>query len=265
MHGYLRSQIVQIILDYLIKCNMDLVNITQKLSNEVIKLITTDFPPNVFHKAKLCLMDYLGATFAGSHFLKAKLSSYLEFTSSYSSNQGISAIGFAHISASLEAAVLVNGISAHATEMDDGSKFGMIHPGSPIISALIPLAKVHKLDGKKLLLGIIVGYEIAIRVAYAIQPSHYKRGFHPSSTCGSIGVAAGSAAMLDFSIDEIESALVAAAISSGGTLKVVSNGSQMKPLNVGQASLTGLISAITARSGFKPPMMDLQVKMVFFK
>ena len=48
MHGYLRSQIVQIILDYLIKSNMDLVNITQKLSNEVIKLITTDFPPNVF-------------------------------------------------------------------------------------------------------------------------------------------------------------------------------------------------------------------------
>ena len=100
----------------------------------------------------------------------------------------------------------MNGISAHATEMDDGSKFGLTHPGSPIISALIPLGCKLNLLLVMITFGIIIGYEIAIRVDWdAINRVIIKEVFTPSSTCGSIGVAAGAVQCLDFSIDEIES------------------------------------------------------------
>ena len=39
----------------------------------------------------------------------------------------------------------------------------------------------------------------------------------------------------------------------------------MKPIECGQASLTGLISAITARSGFKPPDDGLAGENGFFQ
>lgn len=207
-------------------------------------------PHDVERQAKRCLLDYLGATIAGAWQLGSRIESLLDFSGPVST--GVRVIGVSH-QASVETAALCNGIAAHALEMDDGSRFGMIHPGAAVVSAVLPVAQRFGVDGRQLLVGITIGYECAIRVASAVAPSHYRRGFHPTATCGGIGAAAGVAAMLGFPDDMFETAVTAAAIAAGGSLKVVDAGSELKPLNAGRAAATGLISAMAARAGFTHP------------
>jgi 2-methylcitrate dehydratase PrpD len=56
-------------------------------------------------------------------------------------------------------------------------------------------------------------------------------------------------------LDEIttEFALAAASVSASGTLKVIGEGSDLKPFNTAQAALSGLMAALTARAGLAGP------------
>ena len=66
---------------------------------------------------------------------------------------------------SLTTAALINGIASHTAELDDGVISGIIHPGTPVFSALLPYAQKHKIEGDNLLRGIIAGYEASVRLA----------------------------------------------------------------------------------------------------
>jgi 2-methylcitrate dehydratase PrpD len=145
-------------------------SVTDKFVDDLFHVIDVDIPKSVILQAKRCILDYLGATFAGARMLEEKGNHLLNLLGS---TQGdITVIGF-NRKANIQNAVLMNGLSAHIAELDDGHRFGMIHPGAAIISALFPLAEREKLYGKNLLLGIIVGYEAALRIASAMQPQAY--------------------------------------------------------------------------------------------
>ena len=223
---------------------------TDKFIDDLYNLSQEEFPDRVVAQAKKCLIDYIGVTLAGSKLLKERVDNLLQ--NFKSSNEGVSLIGL-NRRANLHTAVLINGILAHAADFDDGIRFGMMHPGSPIISTLLPLAEQQKLKGDDLLRGIIIGYEAAIRVARTIQPSHKELGFHATGTCGTIGAALGSAAMLKLSWSHFKNALSAAATSASGILKMIDDGSDMKPYNAGQAAVSGLQSVFLSIARFNGP------------
>jgi len=223
------------------------VNLSNEFVDDLYEMGRAGFPDSVVHQAKRCLLDYLGATFAGAQMLKIKGKKVL---SCFGQANDASVIGFDE-KASTETAAFMNGLCAHVAELDDGTRFGMIHPGSPVFSVLLPVAEKERVSGMDLIKGIVVGYEAEVRLAYAMQPSHYSRGFHPTSTCGTIGAAMGVAAMLGFTKVEMKDALSSAAVSSAGTLKVIEDGSEIKPLNVGRAAVNALLATVVARAGFK--------------
>ncbi len=226
-------------------------NITSTFIDGLYDLSRAAFPSAVVHQAKRCLLDYLGATLAGARMIQERGDKILDLLGT---TQGSDAavIGF-NRKAGLQTAVFMNGLSSHVAELDDGVRFGMIHPGAPIFSTILPLAEKESIDGKDFLTGIITGYEAAVRIACAVQPSHYSCGYHPTGTCGAIGAAAGAAAMLGFSETQMKDALSAAAVTASGSLKVLEDGSQLKPFNVGRAASAGLLAASMAKAGFKGP------------
>lgn len=199
------------------------------------------------HQAKRCLLDYLGATYAGSHLLQHKIDKIIQHDCY--GDPSVHAIGISR-NLSLHNAVFINGLSSHVAEMDDGVRFGMIHPGSPVFSALLPAAKKYNVQAHDLFYGIIVGYESAVRIAAAMQPSHYKRGYHPTATCGTIASALALSFMLKANKLVALNALSASSITASGTLNVIGPGSDLKPFNVAQASLSGLMSYFMAASDF---------------
>lgn len=155
--------------------------------------------------------------------------------------------------ADLLTAALLNATSAHQLELDDGSRFGMVHPGASVIPALLALGAVEGFSGESLLRGIVVGYEAVIRLAMAMQPGLRQRGFHATGPCGAIGVAMAAAEVLQLNHAERCAALAVAATQAAGLLEVIRDGSDLKPFNAGHAALHGLLAVVMARSGYRPP------------
>jgi 2-methylcitrate dehydratase PrpD len=225
-------------------------NLSKALVAQLMRIRQVGLSPDTAHQAKRCLLDYLAATYAGGQMLHTQATNLLAIHAG--TEGGVSAIGFDR-KVSLQTATFVNGLTSHVAEMDDGVRHGMIHPGSPIFSALIPAAELFQVAGEDLLMGIVIGYEAAVRLAAAIQPTHYQRGYHPTATCGTMGAALGLAAMLQLDEVATEHALAAASVTASGTLKVIGEGSDLKPFNTAQAALSGLMAALTARAGFAGP------------
>lgn len=201
-------------------------------------------------QARLCLLDYKEVTQVGSGIFKEHINVFLD----NAKNQGgdVSIIGRTERT-TLQNAAFLNAMSAHVTELDDGHRQGQIHLGASIISALLPVAEVEGLSEDDIMRGIVVGYEAAIRLAMAMNPSHKLRGYHTSGTCGTIGTSMAIAAAMRFSLPQMKTALSAAAASAAGLLELQENDSELKPYNIAQAAVGGITAAYCGLTGFKGP------------
>jgi 2-methylcitrate dehydratase PrpD len=226
-------------------------NLTDVFIDDLYELRAVDVSAAVILQSKRCLLDYLGVTFAGAQLIRTKGLKLLHSFGDSPKNDA-KAIGFDQ-SLSTENAAFMNGLSSHAAELDDGIRYGALHPGSPIFSALLPMAEKFQVDNLDFARGTLVGYEAATRLARTMQPSHYNCGHHPTATCGTLGATIGIATMLGFSKPQMKDAFSAAALSASGSLKVLEDVSELKPLNVARAAQTAILSTNLARAGFRGP------------
>jgi 2-methylcitrate dehydratase PrpD len=88
-------------------------------------------------------------------------------------------------------------------------------------------------------------------MAVSIQPKHKALGFHATGTCGMLGATLAAAYMLGFSEEERYQAFATACVAASGMLKVLDDGSELKPYNVAKTALLSLTSLQLAKSGFK--------------
>lgn len=207
------------------------------------------------------LLDTIGVSLAGATDLREKEKTLLDLLGG---EGDVKAIGH-NESCSMADAIFLNGLSSHFLELDDGVRYGVIHPSAPLFSALIPLAVANSTPWRDFLLGAVCGYETSIRLASAMQPSHYSLGFHPTATCCTIGVAVGIAVMMGWDNKVVKDAFSAACVSASGSLKVLEDVSQMKPYNCSKAALNGYMAAMLAKAGFTGPTDALDGDVGFLK
>ncbi len=237
-------------------------NLTNKFIDLICSIKYEDISENALHCLRVCLADTIGVTYAGGTDLKEKNKLLLHLIGDGSSV--ISPIGYDE-KTSIANAILINGLNSHFLELDDGVRYGVIHPSAPLFSALIPIAIVKGVTWERFVLGAICGYETSIRIASAMQPSHYSMGYHPTATCCTLGVAVGIAVMLRYNKQEVKDSFSAATISSYGTLKVLEDVSELKPYNCGKAALQGYYAAMMAKAGFCGPNDALSGDTGFLK
>ncbi|RZK26723.1 MAG: MmgE/PrpD family protein [Flavobacterium sp.] len=236
--------------------------ISSEFIDGIYEFSQSSFSEVAVREAKKCLIDYLAVTFAGSKMLGIKAERLLE--SLGSSREEITVVGLKS-KTSIQNAALINGMFSHAAELDDGHRFGMFHPGSPVLSALLPVAEKNMISGEALIKGILVGYEASIRLASALQPAMKDKGYHGTGICGTIGAALGIAAAMNYSKDEMKDAMGAAATCASGIIKVIKDVSELKPFNSGSSAQNGIISAMMAGAGFKGPLDVLGGDLGFLK
>ncbi len=148
-------------------------------------------------------------------------------------------------------AALLNGTYAHSLDFDDTHREGSVHPGASVIPSVIALAEEHKLDGRRLITAIVVGYDITCRLAMALDPkSHYNRGFHPTATAGVFGATAAGAKLLGFSALHLEHAFGVNGSQVAGSMQYVDNGAWNKRLHPGLAAHNAIVALELARHGF---------------
>ena len=223
-------------------------NVSQSFFYEIDKIAHQEIPSDVMARARRSLLDYLAVTCAGTAFQKDKLDNYFGFVCPEAG--GFKAIGTGKKLA-LKEVVFLNGLNAHALDFDDGTNSGIIHLGSPIFSLLLPLSQRYNTGIEEMLKAAIVGYEASYTLAVSIQPQHKALGFHATGTCGTIGATLAAAYMLGFTEEERYQAFATACVSASGMLKVLDDGSELKPYNVAKTALLSLTSLQLAKAGFK--------------
>lgn len=215
-------------------------NVSARFVEKLYKMSRSSFPRRITEKARECFIDYLSVAIGGCKI-------YIDINKKFIEKNKIT--GNCHIIGSsrlvdLRTAVMVNAFNAHVLELDDSHRVAMTHLGAPIFSALLGVAEGYDCTLDELLHAAVVGYEAAIRLANAVQPSHKKRGFHVSGTCCTVGCAIGIASMLDYSKEEMSNVLSAAATTAAGLLAVISGRSEQKPYNVANAAAAGVNAAL---------------------
>lgn len=221
----------------------------------------TDIQARDLQKAKACLKDYLGVTLAGSSALfknHPDLKNLME-----NDHSGVKVIG-SKFGSNLLNCALLNGMSAHYLELDDGYRYGMVHPGAVIFSTLLPVAEKYKVSGENFLKATVVAYEACLRLARAMQPMLKEKGLHATGVVAGVGAALGLGFLLGYSKIQLKAVLAASATSASGILEVIRDESQLKPFNCGQAALNALSSALIGQSGMIGPNDVLGGSQGFF-
>ena len=211
--------------------------------------------------AKKCLLDYSAVLIAGSRQLAQRHSTYLAAFN----EKGGSIVAGMHMKADEYTATLLNGMSAHTLELDDGHRYGMLHPSVPVISPLLAIVEKENISAENLLRGIAAGYEAMIRLALMIQPIHTKKGFFATATCGTVGSAVAIAVAREYPHEQLISAVSAALTSSAGLSEMMTGDSELLPYNAAKSAVNGLIAANIAYCCYKSPADALGGKRGFLQ
>jgi 2-methylcitrate dehydratase PrpD len=158
-------------------------------------------------------------------------------------------------------AAFLNAVSANVLEYDDTHLGTVMHPAAPVASGLFALAELRPVTGRELLHAFIVGVETSCRVGLAVMPTHYRRGWHITATCGIFGAAAACARLIELDVRRTAWALGHAATQSASLVE--SLGSMSKSLGVGNAAKNGLAAALLAEGGFSGPDKPIEGRYGF--
>ena len=144
-------------------------------------------------------------------------------------------------------AALANGTAAHALDYDDMCFVSLAHPSAPLVAAALAAADVVGASGRALLDAYIVGFELEGRLGRAMNPRHYQRGWHCTSTLGTLGAAAAVSRLLGLDPTATGHALAIAASEASGLKE--NFGTMVKPLHAGLAARNGVVAALLAQAG----------------
>ena len=140
----------------------------------------------------------------------------------------------------------------------------MLHPGAAVISAAWAAAEQKGAPGRDLIAAVILGYDIAVRTAEAVAPSHFDY-WYSTGTCGVFGGAAAAAKVLGLETAQIVYALGNAGSQSSGLWEFHHEQAMSKQLHAGKAAMDGLTAALLAAQDFTGPSSIYEGTQGFLK
>jgi 2-methylcitrate dehydratase PrpD len=144
-------------------------------------------------------------------------------------------------------AALANGAAGHAHDFDDTNFALLGHPSVPLLSTALAATEAEMASGRALVLAYIIGFEIDVALGTALNPDHYTRGWHATSSIGTLGCAAAAARIMGLDVVQTRHALAIAASHASGLKE--NFGSMTKPYHAGHAARNGILAAQLAREG----------------
>jgi 2-methylcitrate dehydratase PrpD len=237
---------------------------TDLLADFIHRLSFEDLPGDVVESSKLLLLDYLASAMAG-YKINRIFNEALWGVVGGMGGKKESRVFFHGSKLPAPNAALLNAAYGHGADLDDGHRTAQGHPGVAVIPVALSLAEAHQLSGRDTILAIVAGYDIFVRLATAINPSHLSRGFHTTGTVGTIAAGGAAAKALKLPLSGVRNTLSLAALQAAGLLEVAESGQMAKPLHPAKAAFNGILSARLAEAGAKGPREALEGRKGFIK
>lgn len=144
-------------------------------------------------------------------------------------------------------AALIDGTAAHALDFDDNFGPAATHATAVLVPALAALASETDSSVGDVIEAYVIGLELQARIGRLVNPDHYEKGWHATSTVGAIGTAGACARLLRLDPEQTLAAMSIASSMAGGSKKQF--GSMMKPLHAGLAAKNAVLAARMAEAG----------------
>jgi 2-methylcitrate dehydratase PrpD len=219
-----------------------------------------DLPAPVVDECYRATLDWLGSALAGALEPPARMAQNVARGLGFATEATV--LGAAPASAA--AAALANGVASHILELDDVHKGSTLHAAAPVISAALAVAEREHARGHAFTLAVALGYEAALRVGEAVNPSHY-RFWHPTGTAATFGSAAAAGSILRLTSAQMLHALGSAGTQAAGLWEFNADGAMSKHLHPGKAAFNGVLAADFARLGFTGATRILEGERGFFR
>jgi 2-methylcitrate dehydratase PrpD len=229
--------------------------ITQELADYCSHMKFDDLSDEVIDCAKYRFLDWIGVACRGS--IEAPSKTIYRFVGEMERGEGV-IVGTREKAPYLYSA-LANGTASHSIEMDDVNNESSLHPGVAVFPAALAAAEMAGASGKRFILAAVLGYEVMIRLGTALGPENsYKRGFHPTGTCGTFGSSVATSKILRLQEEEILNAIGISGSQAAGSMEYLAQGAWTKPFHAGWAAHSGMVAALLSRKGYKGPSSILE-------
>ena len=232
-----------------------------RLLAETLATTTYDtLPAAVIIDAKRTVLDWLGSALAGALEPPARMAQAVVATLGKAEDATVFGAG----RSSAAGAALANGVASHILELDDVHKGSTLHGAAPILPAALAVAEREGADGRAFLLAVVLGYEAALRIGEAVNPSHY-RFWHPTGTAATFGAAVAAGSLLQLPPAQMLDALGSAGTQAAGLWEFNADGAMSKALHPGKAAMNGVLAADLAQQGFTGATRILEGERGFFR
>lgn len=206
------------------------------------RLRFSEMPAEVIARARLVLLDCIGAIAAGAQ--EAEVQSLAARMIAREGAGEAPVIGLA-AAARPGTAAFLNGTAGTTLELDEGNQYARGHPAIHVVPALLAAPRG---DGAALLAALVVGYEFGARVGIA---SKLNVAMHPHGTWGTLGAAMGVAKLHGASAAEFAAVVnTAASLGLATSRKTMLEGGTVRNAYAGVANTLGLTVWDLVRAGF---------------
>jgi 2-methylcitrate dehydratase PrpD len=240
-------------------------NLTDSLSQYIVSDQAAQLPPPIVERAKIHILDTLGAMISGSTLRPGKVA--IDFVRGQAGPRDATVVA-TDLRTSPILAALANAMTAHADETDDAHFPTVTHPGSVILPVALAVAETQHRSGRDLLVAVVLGYDVMCRINKAVDRAWMgKRGLHAGSLCSVFGAAAAASRLLAASTRQVCHALALAGTQACGI-----NTWRQDPEHIDKAlcfsgapARNGLTAALMAQAGFTGTATVFEGEENFFK
>lgn len=232
----------------------------ERLAGYAVALTFDGLADAAVHAAALRLLDTVGALlggFDGPPSVAARL-----LAGAYPTSAGATVLGTTSRTAP-DLAAFANATTSRYAEMNDvyhgpGSAGG--HP-SDVVMPVLAAAEAAHASGKQLLVGIVLAYEVYLRLSDATTIP----GFD-AATFAAIGAAVGAGSVLGLDDGQMRDCISMAVVPNNALRQArVDRLSMWKAAAAGQAARSGVFAALLARAGMAGPALPFEGTCGWFK
>lgn len=216
--------------------------VTETLAKFLVQTTYEDFPREVVDRAKELAVDFVGGALAGCRTHVSNI--FTDYVKQMAARPEAVIIG-RNFRTTAQYASYLNGIFNHSTELEAVSQRTAPNPLA-VIATSLSVGDKAKLPGKKVLEGLILGFEIQGRVGGPSLKGVSKKG--RISIFNHLGTASAASKLMGLTPDQARMAIGTAAFQAGGLITTVGTMAHVSELAFG--SRDGIEAAELARKGF---------------
>ena len=225
-------------------------NIAQTIADLATKLKYEDLPDYAVAHAKTLTLDVLASMVGTRNIITSQIAR--ETAEELGGPAEATIVGSAQ-KVAVPNAAFANAIQCYGYDFVDDHNESNAHPSPATYPVSFATAEFEKKSGKEFIEAVCLGNEVVCRLGTAYLGDMYYQGFHPTSTCGTMGAAISAGKLMG--LDEQQMVYVQGIAGSmvAGLMAWNSEGSFTKRLQAGHPAMNAVIAARLAKKGFNGP------------